>query len=696
MSATGSFQTAISSSIEDPPIEPFSQCPAQDTPNTAPQQTRLALSTDTNFEESEVSNGLPNPIPSPRKTTSTSNSRPSILDRLPRKEKELLEGVIERFKALDFSFDVKLFKRSKDVGQNSTAERLEGSVGIDASTSANETSVYVSTGVPPANGIQPSTAEFDMDPASTTTPTPRPTSSRALPEDPDANDRISPTYLAHKIQALLDSFPPPNDDSSLGDEQPFPMASPLLSTITTPPNSPHFQTVSALPPSLVSRRQGGPIPRSTLQQQPQPPPGTMHNADPELIEMLSSATIMNGSSSRGKRTSVWSVLEDLRAPRGWPRNRSQSQHHKEGQGAVVGATDVAPANGSGQGQAVEEEDDGDAFSDDSSIMMYSPLMPTTSSLVELAETEYMPMSMSVSDEGPYSSRGGVSEGRVVDGEENGGGEHEENVQTPTQTTHSAQSPELHPPLSSNSSTPAPQEIGSGVSWMNVWPFNTWSLMAESNGHERQHGIVHSQVAPKIEKKDKQTMTDPDPDIQSVAGPSSSAIHPHTPPEAPGADLTGGQRHPALTSSLTSEPSPPNPPTRQRPNFRVQGQRRWVPSTTKLSFEVLWWGYRMSVNHFSPLGPILTKPTRGRYLPPPVLSVLSDRQLEATKRAALITTALTWFFSNIPMNVIPPAVRPVVSLLKTLVPCVGYIGTFISWSWATMMGYDEGRLFRCFV
>jgi hypothetical protein len=52
-------------------------------------------------------------------------------------------------------------------------------------------------------------------------------------------------------------------------------------------------------------------------------------------------------------------------------------------------------------QVVEEEDDGDAFSDESSIMMYSPLMPTTSSLVELAETEFMPMSIPVGDEDQF-------------------------------------------------------------------------------------------------------------------------------------------------------------------------------------------------------------------------------------------------------------------------------------------------------
>ncbi|TFK59628.1 hypothetical protein BDN72DRAFT_965985 [Pluteus cervinus] len=74
----------------------------------------------------------------------------------------------------------------------------------------------------------------------------------------------------------------------------------------------------------------------------------------------------------------------------------------------------------------------------------------------------------------------------------------------------------------------------------------------------------------------------------------------------------------------------------KPPARVgkqQQQRVWTPSKDKLSIEAMWWGYRI-------------------YLPPPVLLILSDRQLEATKRAALITTALTWFFNNLPVASLP--------------------------------------------
>ena len=37
----------------------------------------------------------------------------------------------------------------------------------------------------------------------------------------------------------------------------------------------------------------------------------------------------------------------------------------------------------------------------------------------------------------------------------------------------------------------------------------------------------------------------------------------------------------------------------------------------------------------------------RYLPTPVLDVLSDNQVEVAKRAAMITTALKWILDHLP-------------------------------------------------
>lgn len=80
----------------------------------------------------------------------------------------------------------------------------------------------------------------------------------------------------------------------------------------------------------------------------------------------------------------------------------------------------------------------------------------------------------------------------------------------------------------------------------------------------------------------------------------------------------------------------------------------------------------------------------------MLSVLSDKTVEATKRAAMITAALTWFFNNLPIDALPIAVRPAALLMQRIVPYLGYIGSFISWSWATIKSYDVGKFLLNFL
>jgi hypothetical protein len=82
--------------------------------------------------------------------------------------------------------------------------------------------------------------------------------------------------------------------------------------------------------------------------------------DSRLISLLSSATIMNGSLSKG-RQSVWSVLDRLRSS----------------------ATSAGERSSETSGQHVEEEDD----DDNSSVMMYAPLQPDANSEVEVARSE---------------------------------------------------------------------------------------------------------------------------------------------------------------------------------------------------------------------------------------------------------------------------------------------------------------------
>lgn len=116
-------------------------------------------------------------------------------------------------------------------------------------------------------------------------------------------------------------------------------------------------------------------------------------------------------------------------------------------------------------------------------------------------------------------------------------------------------------------------------------------------------------------------------------------------------------------------------------------RVWVPSTTKVSVQLAWWGYRMSVSF------TLRMPqTHGsdRWLPEPVMKVLNDKTIEAVKRAAMIATALGWLVNNIPTAGLPIELQAVMSVAKSLVPILGYIGGFVSWYWSTVASFNKGE------
>ncbi|KAJ7208161.1 hypothetical protein B0H12DRAFT_1158469 [Mycena haematopus] len=98
--------------------------------------------------------------------------------------------------------------------------------------------------------------------------------------------------------------------------------------------------------------------------------------------------------------------------------------------------------------------------------------------------------------------------------------------------------------------------------------------------------------------------------------------------------------------------------------------KWVPSTTQVSFQALWWGYRM-------------------YLPPPVMAHLTSDEAETVKIATTITAVLTWFLANVNPASIPPPLLPAFLLLQKLGPYAGYIGTFVSWIWGTVTNADKG-------
>jgi hypothetical protein len=102
---------------------------------------------------------------------------------------------------------------------------------------------------------------------------------------------------------------------------------------------------------------------------------------------------------------------------------------------------------------------------------------------------------------------------------------------------------------------------------------------------------------------------------------------------------------------------------------------WIPSASQISLQATWWGYRI-------------------YLPPPVLDVLSSKQLEAAKRAAMITGSLQFFLRSLPVAVFPPQFRGAAMILQRLAPSISYIGAFLAWSWESIKGFDKGLSDLC--
>ncbi|KAF9064158.1 hypothetical protein BDP27DRAFT_1450868 [Rhodocollybia butyracea] len=156
--------------------------------------------------------------------------------------------------------------------------------------------------------------------------------------------------------------------------------------------------------------------------------------------------------------------------------------------------------------------------------------------------------------------------------------------------------------------------------------------------------------------------------QSVAGGETNAVHTAAWKWWP------FQKHspvtPPSTSSLVTSTTANGPTTKPAPTPTTTVKNPWLPSKTKISIEATWWGYRI-------------------FLPPPMMNVLNEREVDIVKRAALLSSALAWLFANIPTMVFPAPLQPLVLLLKKIVPYLSYIGTFISCSWGVVKGYDSG-------
>ncbi|KAF8800963.1 hypothetical protein BYT27DRAFT_7174876 [Phlegmacium glaucopus] len=397
------------------------------------------------------------------------------------------------------------------------------------------------------------------------------------------------TTLATTIHRLIDSLP--LNTASIPPEATSPFSTPTLSQ----PLSPY-----SLQTPLPTPTDNSPEPQS----QPQ-------LKDSRLIALLSNASFMNGSSLKGK-PSIWSILENIHRPFSSPNPANShldpSTQHNDSEIQSLKPPPVPAASNIYHNQVANESSPSMAFSETSSIMVYSPLFPTQSDFVELAElvpfeAESCETEMQAEEQVVTNPDMGGDPGldsKVVSGERNVGGDS--------------------------------QEGQGGTVWTLVWPFSIWY-----GPDQTQRSI--SQTA-------------------SLMGVAAAA-------EQQSADSTTSPQ------VGTSDPGSPTSPNQKIRSVKSQKSiRAWVPSLSKISVQAFWWGYRL-------------------YLPPPILEILSDKTLEAAKRSAVITTALTWFFNNLPVDVFPPPMRPGLILLQRLVPLLGYIGSFISWSWSTIRGYDVG-------
>ncbi|KAJ4485608.1 hypothetical protein J3R30DRAFT_3440809 [Lentinula aciculospora] len=112
-------------------------------------------------------------------------------------------------------------------------------------------------------------------------------------------------------------------------------------------------------------------------------------------------------------------------------------------------------------------------------------------------------------------------------------------------------------------------------------------------------------------------------------------------------------------------------TDPNPGSKPKTKRTFYPSSTKLSLQVTWWGYRL-------------------FLPPPIIAQLSSAHIAAAKRGAMITAALKWLIDQLPLMVIPPQMRASVLMLKRVSPYLGYVGAFVAWSWGRVQAKDQGQ------
>lgn len=286
------------------------------------------------------------------------------------------------------------------------------------------------------------------------------TSKRTAQSRSSSNDGSatgSPFSLAQRLRTLLDAHPvnsPPPRFQPLPtpETSPSPVAGPSNQTpessISSPtvffsaPSSPADAELAALLSSPILPNGTLPFPTTFDVPPSDSGPSTTVNTPSRLFNILDRI-----GSPRARARRLSRVVDDGRqsihaSPRVWPTSPAMSSIS-----SVLASGSVTAAYGSDGIREIEEETtDDDDDDDDTNIMMYSPLMPTPTSLVSIAESEISVVAV------PEES------------------EDEEETE-PVQDTPPPPAPEPQPPGQTQTS-------GWGLS--KLWPFTSWFSSSTSS------------------------------------------------------------------------------------------------------------------------------------------------------------------------------------------------------------------------
>ncbi|KAL0580987.1 hypothetical protein V5O48_001079 [Marasmius crinis-equi] len=367
------------------------------------------------------------------------------------------------------------------------------------------------------------------------------------------------------------------------------------------------------------------LPQLDTSGRPIPPPGAVRVDDKALIAKLRSPQVMNGKAADSpegeEKPSVFAVLDSFKAP-------SASEPGNTGDDTNDG--DDGAEDDDDEGSDVEGEEPPHIITDDSSVMLYIPLVPTKKSKVEMAKSQIVPLN---SVQSAVKERLGAEERKFAE-------------MLSTYRVYGTFGRGTLPP--------------------------SFTEEEANGGQAKEKAVQLPRFSWKFWPWKKKITTAPQPPAETPA--------PDTKPALPGSDDKkpegdgDGDGNSKPTDDNDKKPTEGGDKAKRPHKLRkpkpVLDQRIWIPSNTQISIQALWWGYRI-------------------FLPPPIMAILSDKTIEAAKRAAMITTALTWFFSHLPLTMFPAPMQPALLMLQHLVPYLGYIATFISWSWSTLKGYDVG-------